>query len=196
MQHTDTKDKIIDASFELLLRKGYDGVSISDIQKTMNISRGLLYHYFGSKETLFLEAIKRHFITLFQIDLPTIENYRVDEMAEYIIQKYQKLIEETLKGVSIISYDFLFYRAMQESDEVTRLYEKARNDELKGWLIALSNSQNDRKLRHNLDLEQIAQQFVYTTDGVWMRAVTPSIEMDIAQSLREALETLCKLVKQ
>lgn len=198
MQSTETKYKIIKKTFELLLLKGYDGVSISDLQKATGISRGLLYHYFGNKETLFIEVCKKHFLDLFQIDSKEIKLYDLAEMRKYIIKKYIKLTKETLKGVSIINYDFLFFRVMQESNELTVLYENVRNEELKAWRSALHNSERKGELRPNLNLDKIAEQIIYITDGIWLRAVTPSAEkkIDLIKSLKEALKTLFSLIKQ
>ena len=38
-----TRDKILKATFLLMLEKGYDKILVSDIQQELGISRGLLY---------------------------------------------------------------------------------------------------------------------------------------------------------
>ena len=50
----DTREKILEKTFMLLIRKGYDSVSVSDIQKELGMSRGLLYCYFKNKSDLIL----------------------------------------------------------------------------------------------------------------------------------------------
>lgn len=47
-----SRDKIMEAAMELFSRKGYHLTSINDIVKKAGISKGLLYHYFSSKEML------------------------------------------------------------------------------------------------------------------------------------------------
>lgn len=188
----ETKEKIIEKTFTLLLQKGYDGVSISDIQKYIGISRGLLYHYFGGKESLFLEATKYSLDTLFPLKLSIIRELNVEQTIVYVLNLYQELTEK----VSIINYDFLIYRASQESEELAEIYRKSREKELEGWRIALTNSHQLGQLRDDVALDKLALQFLYTTDGVWMRAVASSKEMDLTGSLREALETLYKLIKK
>lgn len=190
----ETRDKIIDQTFDLLLLKGYDSVSISDIQHGLGISRGLLYHYFGSKEALFLEAVKRKFTNCFQIDFDQIRNYDLELMTDYIVMKYRTLDSEILKGRSILNYDFLYYRAMQQSDELTQIYNQIRWDEQLGWLIALENSKSNGKLRSGINLEKLALQYIYVTDGVWLSAVTPSLDIDLIISLKQALEAMNELI--
>lgn len=47
------KQKLIeDTALLLFADKGYEATSISDITKSANISKGLMYHYFSSKEEL------------------------------------------------------------------------------------------------------------------------------------------------
>ena len=43
---------------ELFSRKGYDNVTIKEIIKELNISTGMLYHYFPSKKILFESLFK------------------------------------------------------------------------------------------------------------------------------------------
>lgn len=52
-----TKDNIIIAALRLFLLKGYKNVSLIDVAKEVNITKGGIYHYFGSKEVLFHTGI-------------------------------------------------------------------------------------------------------------------------------------------
>ena len=56
-----TRDKILQTTFLLLIKKGYDRVLVSDIQESLGISRGLLYRYFNGKTELFFEACRKYF---------------------------------------------------------------------------------------------------------------------------------------
>lgn len=50
----DKKQKIIDACIEEFAQNSYDNASTNSIVKKAGISKGLLFHYFGSKQNLFL----------------------------------------------------------------------------------------------------------------------------------------------
>lgn len=54
----ETIAKIVEKSIELFSQHGYEGTSISDISKKTQMSRGILYHYFKSKEELYLYCAK------------------------------------------------------------------------------------------------------------------------------------------
>lgn len=51
-----SRQAIMDAALELFARQGYFGTSISQIARSADVSKGLLYNYFDNKEAL-LEAI-------------------------------------------------------------------------------------------------------------------------------------------
>jgi len=53
-----TREKILDAVFELVYIYGYSGTSMSMILKKCEIPKGSLYHYFKSKKEMVLAVIK------------------------------------------------------------------------------------------------------------------------------------------
>ena len=51
-----TRKQIIEAAFELFANEGYAKTSIASVAKSADVSKGLIYHYFSSKQEI-LEAI-------------------------------------------------------------------------------------------------------------------------------------------
>lgn len=54
---TDKRKQIMDAAVKLFAEKGFHAASISLIAKEAGISKGLMYNYFDSKETLLKEIM-------------------------------------------------------------------------------------------------------------------------------------------
>jgi TetR/AcrR family transcriptional regulator len=50
----EKKNRILDACIEEFALKGYDKASTNSIVKKADISKGILFHYFGNKKNLFL----------------------------------------------------------------------------------------------------------------------------------------------
>ena len=55
----DTKSRIMETAFKLLLEKGFDNVSITEVKRESNITTGGFYHHFESKDTLIVEVINK-----------------------------------------------------------------------------------------------------------------------------------------
>lgn len=52
-----TRDKLINAAIELMLKSGYHAVSVDDICRRADVKKGTFYHFFVSKEALTLQAM-------------------------------------------------------------------------------------------------------------------------------------------
>lgn len=57
-QKDERRNEILGAALELFVEKGYSGTKISDIAKKAGMSAGLMFHYFESKEQLYLALLK------------------------------------------------------------------------------------------------------------------------------------------
>tara|TARA_B100002052_G_C15492350_1_gene423448 strand:- start:234 stop:419 length:186 start_codon:yes stop_codon:yes gene_type:complete len=51
------KNQILNAAFEVFVRKGYAKTTMDDIVVVSKLSKGALYHYYKSKKELFLGLI-------------------------------------------------------------------------------------------------------------------------------------------
>ena len=56
-QKEKRKQEILYAGLSLFIQKGYSGTTIKDIANAVGMSTGLLFHYFSSKEELYLALV-------------------------------------------------------------------------------------------------------------------------------------------
>ena len=63
---SDARKRIVQAALELFGRRGYHDTSIADILEESGCTRGVLYHYFSSKEELGYAAIDEEVGALFE----------------------------------------------------------------------------------------------------------------------------------
>ena len=54
------KQEILDGAIQVFARKGYDKTTIADIAKELNISQGLCYRYYPSKEEIYDAALEKY----------------------------------------------------------------------------------------------------------------------------------------
>lgn len=124
-----TKDKILRATFLLLLEKGYDRVKVGDIQERMGIARGLPYKYFKNKSELIFAACRKFFYDKYFIDV----DYSKISLKEFIDHVEFALARMTsLDGVEVemLKYNTLYSAMIQHDAEFKREaqgeFDKAR----------------------------------------------------------------------
>ena len=50
--------QLLELGIDLFAKHAYEDISIDDVAETAGISKGLLYHYFGSKREFYVEAVR------------------------------------------------------------------------------------------------------------------------------------------
>lgn len=58
VQKAETRQRIIDTAVVMFAERGYEDVAAGDIAATAGVAHGLLFHYFGSKRGIYLEAMR------------------------------------------------------------------------------------------------------------------------------------------
>jgi AcrR family transcriptional regulator len=80
-QAAETRQRLIAAAVDLFSARSYDQVAASDIAEAAGAAHGLLFHYFGSKRGIYLQAIREAVDQLdeafsFESDLPPSQQLR------------------------------------------------------------------------------------------------------------------------
>lgn len=98
-----TRKQIIDAAFELFANEGYSKTSIAAVAKKAEISKGLIYHYFESKEAI-LEAIFDQLVALGDEMMNFPEEFGPAEKIKQTLEQTFEFIEkETGMGRLMVS---------------------------------------------------------------------------------------------
>lgn len=77
-----TKEKLLDAAERCLLEKGSHAASVKAIASMAGVNHGLVHHYFGSKEGLFIELLNKHFDTI--KPSPSLSMEREEDLIRYL----------------------------------------------------------------------------------------------------------------
>ncbi|MDO4690714.1 MAG: TetR/AcrR family transcriptional regulator [Fusobacterium sp.] len=106
-----TKGKIINSAIELFSSKPFEEVSVSEICRNANISNGIIYKYFKTKEEIYKFLLSE---TIVRIDsyLSIIEGDTIEERLKDFIKKNLDLTRKEIKLIRIYrdgQYKFLEY---------------------------------------------------------------------------------------
>lgn len=88
-----TRQQILDAAFELFANNGFTKTSISAVAKKAGISKGLIYHYFDSKQAI-LEGIFKQLIDLNDEVLDMSEDLQPEEKIRIVLERTFQFIEQ------------------------------------------------------------------------------------------------------
>ena len=108
-QKENRQKQILFKALELFVIKGYMETKITDIASSLNISVGLLFHYYESKEQLYLELVK---IGLDGMKAPQKIKYK--EPIEYFEQFLENLFETIDKEPWICQMFLLMAQAQKQ----------------------------------------------------------------------------------
>lgn len=192
-----TRDLILKHTFALLLDKGYDGVSVSDIQQEMDIARGLLYHYFKSKEELFAEVVEQKALPLVTIEKEKWKMCSIGELTVMMIQRHEHVLrilrEEAGTGKTWMNLHFLIYQSIHYHTHLAEAFQGIQETLFAVWKSAVLNSFAKGELKSGLNLESLARQFVYLTQGV---AFINEENSDTGYGIEKGLRDFYEIIKR
>lgn len=172
----DTREHILNVAFNLFLRKSYKEVTMAELVKETGMSKGAFYHYFESKEQLFLETINNSVSSL----TPDFSNLSKDSLYEfyhqYIVYFHETLNSFKFRGDNLdsdltVNYYTLIFDALKISPSFQEKMFEVEKDELKAWKGIISIARKNGEIKSCMNDEQIAKVFIYTNDGVAMRGI-------------------------
>jgi AcrR family transcriptional regulator len=76
------RDAILDAAERLMRTCGYEEMSVQDIQDELGVSRGAIYHYFGSKDEILEAVLERMTDAVMAVVEPFADNPNLTPLAK------------------------------------------------------------------------------------------------------------------
>ena len=162
----DRKEFIIRKAMELYALKGYQNVSITDLQFALDMGRGTLYYYFHNQDELFLTCMEKYFLEPKQRALNSVpEDAGIEKMIAAITD-YLHCLEEALmtfdnKTINTSNVNDLMFTAYSKFPSLHRKAQRLALKELELWRKAIYADQRAGIVRRDIDREQIAMMFTH-----------------------------------
>jgi len=120
--------RIVDAMRASVAARGISGATFEHVAREARVSRGLLHYYFGTKERLLVEVVRRDSeIRVARLDAPLRGAAGADEVLDVLVSSLLDLIENE-PGFFVLLYE-LFTAGRRNPDiqqEVGELFRKSR----------------------------------------------------------------------
>jgi len=96
------------AAIGLFSEKGYDGVTVDEIVEKAAANKRMVYHYFGSKEAIYQEALREVYGRLTRIELAVVHPEEpVEKVLEAIIRAYFLFLSANPEFVQLLLWENL-----------------------------------------------------------------------------------------
>ncbi|MGG5251993.1 TetR/AcrR family transcriptional regulator [Neobacillus sp. SM06] len=141
------KGNIIQTTLEMLKTWDSSKIRIADIAKTANVSQVTIYNYFGNKEALLREAVKKYIEDSFNDFLENMNgDYTFKEKIESIILQERES--------SLSSLTPFFMRLVKEDQEIAQFMEKEYNERiLPAFLQLIEEGRKNGKISDKISNE-------------------------------------------
>jgi len=103
-----TRSDLLQAGVELFSERGYDGVSVDQIVAAAGINKRMLYHYYGSKDGLYVEVLRTVFARLEVLESETLDHPATTEEAlRNVLASYFRFLQDQPQFVSLLMWENL-----------------------------------------------------------------------------------------
>jgi len=118
MAKMTARDRLLEAAFQLFLVQGVDGTGVEEILKAAEVSRGGLYHHFGSKDGLYEAVLENYFLRGFsEFDAAVFSDLPYEAQREALLSSLTELFDDIEKKYEANKscYFALFFDSMNRS---------------------------------------------------------------------------------
>jgi AcrR family transcriptional regulator len=177
--------RIIDAMRRSVARRGTAGSTFDRVSREAGVSRGLLHYYFGTKEQLLVEAVRRDCELRLELLERRLSRARsADDFIDLMAQNLQETLRDDPDLVTLVFELFTLSRRNEEiADEYAGLMRRTR-ERVAGMLAV---AQEGGILHLHAEPEAVAEILFSLGDGLALRMLsepdrnfTPTIRAGIA----------------
>jgi AcrR family transcriptional regulator len=159
------QEKILAASMTLFSKKGFHETSMDDIVKESGVSKGAIYGYFDSKETLFIE-LQRKFATLSYIELRSVIDRETTALAK--LERAADLVFASICEVSeeVCRMDLEFQIASSRIPKMRKQHKAQQMTIIKLLEDTINEGIESGEFRKDVDANRVATILISALGGL------------------------------
>ncbi len=191
-----TKEHILKTSLLLFLQKSYKEVTMREIVTKTGLSKGAFYHYFTSKEDLFREIVGM-FFSMGEINYDAFSQESLHEFykeyLDYIDKSFKemyKMFDSSQEDAMSLNLFLIMFEAIAKFPEFLERELKDYKRSLEAWQKVIAHAKEKGEIKSSANDTQIANLFLYCTDGVFLRFVNSDKKASYRDSLSSAFDTI------
>jgi AcrR family transcriptional regulator len=166
----DKAQRIVEAMRASVAARGIAGSTFEHVSREAGVSRGLLHYYFGTKERLLVEVVRRDSeVRVARLDEPLARAETVDDVLDVLVSNLLDLIENEPGFFDLIFEVFTAGRRNPEIQrEVAELFNRSRGHVAE----VLRAKQQEGVLSLRFDAEETVAFLFAIADGIALQVLT------------------------
>jgi AcrR family transcriptional regulator len=176
----DKAQRIVDAMRRSVARRGSAGSTFDHVAREAGVSRGLLHYYFGTKEQLLVEVVRRDAeLRMGVLDDRLAEARTADDFIDLLVFSLEEIVREDPDFITVI---FELFSLSQRNEDIAAEYAALlrRTREHVAALLAAKHEQG--VLHLHAEPEVIAEVLFSLGDGIALRMLADR-ERDFSETI-------------
>jgi AcrR family transcriptional regulator len=162
--------RIVDAMRASVAARGIAGSTFEHVSKEAGVSRGLLHYYFGTKERLLVEVVRRDSeLRIARLDEPLAAAQSVDDVLTVLVASLQDMLENDPGYFDLL---FELFIAGRHNPEIQRalgeMFERSRAH----VVDTLEKKEREGVISPRFDLESVVSYLFSIADGIAMQVLS------------------------
>lgn len=187
------KSKIVTAAFQLFLEHGYKGISLADIIKATQLSKGAIYHHFDSKYEIYIATMDEYFFKILHMEFPQDDHLpiqlRVRKRFEAFVDIIDFVEQIGKNGINFPIRSYFIFQLESEKDEnILPRVKKAMDNYSKEINKMVKHSIKNQEITTILPAKIIAKQIMSMIEGIMIHH--SSIKKDCKKLLMKQYDDL------
>jgi AcrR family transcriptional regulator len=162
--------RIIDAMRRSVARRGTAASTFDHVSREAGVSRGLLHYYFGTKEQLLAEAVRRDCeLRLERLERQLSAAKSADDFIDLMAENLQETVREDPDFVTLV---FELFTLSRRNDDIAAEYAGLMRSTREHVAVMLDAAQREGVLRLHASPEAVAEILFSLGDGLALRLLT------------------------
>jgi AcrR family transcriptional regulator len=162
--------RIIDAMRRSVARRGTAASTFDHVSREAGVSRGLLHYYFGTKEQLLAEAVRRDCeLRLERLERQLSKAKTADDFIDLMAQNLQQTVHDDPDFVTLV---FELFTLSRRNADIAAEYASLMSSTREHVAGMLADAQRDGVLNLHADPEAVAEVLFSLGDGFALRLLT------------------------
>jgi len=183
--------RIIDAMRRSVAQRGTTASTFDHVSREAGVSRGLLHYYFGTKEQLLAEAVRRDCeLRLQRLEGQLAQAKTAEDFIALMAEHLQQTVREDPDFVTLV---FELFTLSRRNSDIAAEYKRLMGNTREHVAGMLAAAQRDGVLRLHAQPEAVADVLFSLGDGMALRLLTEP-ERDFTDTIRAGIACVRSLL--